>query len=551
MGLRQNIRDLHRFKKVISVLLKHDFGFLIKRVKLHRDLSLKQRLNRKSFEPQTYRPKQFRLALEELGGAFIKLGQILSLRPDLIPTNYCKEFEKLQDHAPSFEIEKAIEIIESELNKPIEKIFRSFSREPMAAASIAQVHEAVLTSGRKVVVKVQRPNVKEKIHEDLDILKYIAKSFEKYHKLEFLNIPAIIEEIERFSKDELDFRKEAKNIDLFYKYNLAERDIIVPRAHLNHTTSKVLVMDFIEGKELKNIVPPNKTISRKIVNSIMKQVFVDGFFHGDPHPGNILVKGKKIAFIDFGIMGRLDKDLKKNLFKLFAAAINRNGEKLAEALLSMNTKKGVPKEKLMEDLSLNFREYYKMHVKDIDFDKVYNKIFEFARKDDILLPVDFVLFGKTFVTLESVAKKYDPTFDIVRAAKPFIKKMIANEISPSQTLSNLKNTVIQFKDFFKGIPKGSKKFIEQLQNTDEDLRKIDQDFKTMTMEMDRSSNRITYGVILASVLIASALLIKEKTYTIFDISLFSFIGFVIAGIIVIAIFISVLKEKKFRKGDIK
>lgn len=544
MSLKRDIQDIQRFKEVISILLKHDFGFLIKRVKLHRNLTLKERLNKKSFEPKNYRPKQFRLALEELGGAFIKLGQILSLRPDLILPEYCKEFSRLQDHAPSFETEKVIDIIESELNKPIEKLFRSFSREPLAAASIAQVHHAVLASGRKVIVKVQRPKVKRKIREDLDILKYIAKAFERYHKLEFLNISAIIQEIERFSLEELDFRKEARNIDLFYKYNIAEKEIIVPKAHLDHTTEKVLVMDFIEGEELKDVSSPNKLISRKIVNSLMKQIFIDGFFHGDPHPGNILINKKRIAFIDFGVMGHVTPKLKKNLFTLFVAAINKNSEQLAESILEMNIKKGVSKEKVMEDLSLNFREYYQMDLKNIEFDKVYNKIFEFARRDDILLPVDFVLFGKTIITLEAVAKKYDPSFDIVKSAKPFIKKMLTQEISPTKTFNSLKNTVIQFKNFFKGIPKGSKQFIEELHNTDEDLKKIDQDMKVMTVEMDKSSNRITYGLILASLLIASALLINEKTYTIFDISLFSVIGFVIAIIMVLAILISILKERK-------
>ena len=547
MSLKQDVKDLNRFKEVISVLLKHDFGFLIKKIKLHRDLPLKQRLESGKFEPKRLKPAQLRRAFEELGGIFIKLGQMLSLRPDLIPVEFCEEFSKLQDKIPPFQTDKAIEIIESELNQPIERIFKKFSKNPLAAASIGQVYEATLINGRKVIVKVQRPNISELVKEDLDILKYFSHLLEKNQKLEFLDIPSIITEVERFSECELDFRKEAKNIDLFYKYNFDDKTLIVPKAHLSLSTRKVLVMDFVEGEELKHIPPPNKSITKKIINSILKQIFVDGFFHGDPHPGNIIVKGKKIAFVDFGIMGHIDNELKSHLFALFVATINRNADKMAESLIALNTLKSAPKEKIMEDLSLNFREYYKKGLTSIKFEEVYHKIFEFAREDNIRLPLDFVLFGKTMATLESIARQYDPQFELAKAATPFVTKSLEKEFSPSVIINNLKNNTNQLKKFIKGIPKGTKDFMSQLKSTDQALQNIDKDVATLTVEIDKSSNRVTYAVILASMIIASALLIKEKTYTIAGISTFSLIGFGLAFILAIFITISVIKEKKTKK----
>ncbi len=544
MSLKQDIKDLNRFKEVISVLLKHDFGFLIKRIKLHRDLPIKERLEPGKFEPKKFRPSQLRKSFEELGGVFIKLGQMLALRPDLIPIEFCEEFARLQDKVPPFPTEQAIELIESELNQPIERIFKKFSKDPIAAASIGQVYEAVLINKKKVIVKVQRPKIEAQIKEDLDILNYFSHLLEKHQKFEFLDIPSIVNEIKRFTECELDFRKEAKNIDLFYKYNFDEKYIIVPKVYTNYSTRRIIVMDFIEGEELKKIAPPNKSITKKIVNSMFKQIFVDGFFHGDPHPGNIIVNGRKIAFVDFGIMGHIDDELKSHLFSLFVAAINKNPEKMAEALSSLNTLKGAPKEKIMEDLSLNFKEYYKKGLDKIKFADVYHKIFEFARGDNIMLPLDFVLFGKSLVTLEAIAKRYDPSFELVKAATPFVTKSLEKEFNPLAVADNLKKNVIQLRTFVKGIPKGTQDFMRQLKSTDDALQNIDKDVSNLTVEMDKSSNRITYSVILASLIIASAMLIKEKTYTIAGISTMSLIGFSLAFILAIFITISVIKEKK-------
>jgi ubiquinone biosynthesis protein len=551
MGLKQDIKDLKRFKQVISVFLKYDLGFLVKKIKLHRDLPLKKRLNKKTFEPKRFKPSKLRKAFEELGGGFIKIAQILSLRPDLIPPDYAKEFSKLQDHVPEFPTEKAVKIVEEETNQPIEKIFKSFSKKPIASASIGQAHIGILTSGRKVLVKVKRPDIDEKIQQDLDIVKYIMGLFEKNHKLEFFDIKGIIQEVERFTKDELNFKKEASNINLFYKYNIDEKNIIAPKVHHNLTTRNLLVMDFIEGKTLNNIEPPKKAIAKKIINSIFKQVFIDGFFHGDPHPGNIIVKGRKIAFVDFGIMGQINKELKDKIFDIFVSAIRKDPDKMSEALLDLNIHEGVPKEKVIEDLKLNFKEYYGKKSEKIDFKKVYKKIFDFAREDDIILPLDFVLFGKSIITAESVVTKYDPSFNLIKEAKPFIKKTLKEELSIVDKVEDIGKSINKFKDFFKKIPKNTRKFIEELSNTDKNLQKIDEDVKTLTVEIDRSSNRVTYSVILASLIVSSALLINEKTYTIAGISAFSFIGFSIAAIICVIILISVIKEKKIKKGDKK
>ncbi|MFC1690921.1 ABC1 kinase family protein [Nanoarchaeota archaeon] len=548
MSLIRKIKDLARFEQVISTLFKYDLGYLIKRIKLHKFLSAKDRLKKQKFLEKEYKPKLLRKALEELGGGFIKLGQLLSLRPDLIPKEYCDEFSKLQDEVKAFPTEEAKSIIVTELKKSMKKIFKEFSDKPIAAASIGQVHRATLKSGEEVIVKVQRLGVKEKIQQDIDILKYLAELIDEHLSLEFVDFEGIVKEIERYTKDELDYLKEAHNINTFREHNKDDKTIIVPKVYNDLTTKKVLVMSFINGVEIKKIKKPNRKLANIVVNSVLKQVYIDGFFHADPHPSNILVVRNKIAFIDFGIIGRFNRDLRKKMFSLFQSLIERSSEDLVKALINLGVvEEEIDQETIKEDFSANFDKYYSSKLEEIDFGEVFHKITEIARKYKIKLPVDFVLYGKTVITVESVAEKLDPKFNIVKTAKPFIEKQLKKQLDPLNIFDEIKDNATRLADFLKNVPIKTRRILSKIDKTEKSLKEIDKDLKIFTEEVDKSSNRIAYAMILTGVLICSALLFNEKTYTILGISAFSFVGFIIAGIITMMIIVSVLKEKRFKR----
>lgn len=541
---RGEIEDLKRFNQVVMVLFKHGFGYFLKKLRLHVHLSVKDRIAYDKFG-ENAKPEMFRKAFEELGGGFIKLGQFLSLRADLVPKEYCREFRKLQDNVSPFPSEEVAKIIEKELGMPVDNLFSEFDDKPIAAASIGQVHRAKLTTGEEVVVKVQRPKINQIIQEDLDILEYLAKLLDEHHKVDFLNLQEIVKEIKRYTQDELDYTIEAENIRLFFKYNYKDKNIIVPKAYTHISTKKILVMSYIEGEKL-NLNEPNKKIASKIINSTFKQVFLDGFFHADPHPGNILVVGNKIAFLDFGIIGKFDEEIKEEMFDLFKATIERDGQAMAEALIALGSVQGDP-EVIHQDLKDHFEKYYNKNLEDIKFSEVYYNITEMARKDKLILPIDFVLIGKTVVTAESVAAKLDPTFNLVKAGEPFILQAAGKEYKMKKVMNDIKDNLLAFKVMIKKMPQTTDRVVETMDKADKKLDDIDRDLKIFTSEVDKSSNRIIYTMIFVGLIVASALLMGNTSFILFNISGYSLIGFILAAIFALIIIISIIKEKRFKQ----
>jgi ubiquinone biosynthesis protein len=545
MGIKQNIKDLKRFKEIISIFFKYDLGFLIKGTKTHIHLPVRDRLDSEKFKEKKIQPIKLRKALEELGGGFVKLAQILSLRPDLIPKEFCEEFSKLQHTVKPFDNIKARKIVEKELKKPLKQIFSSFDLKCTASASIAQSYKARLKSGKKVLVKVQRPDVEEKIKTDIDMLYHIASLIERYKKIDFINLREILEEVERYTKNELNFEIEANNIQKFYKKNKDDRNLVVSKIHYEYTTKKVLVMNYINGKELTKVNYIDKKITEKIVNSIFKQVFVDGFFHADPHPGNILVVKDKVAFVDFGIMGTLTETLKEKLYFLFESTICGNSEKMSEAILKLGVVNPSTDEEMIKlDLEDNFSQYYEANLNDINFSEVFHKVMDMTRKDKIRMPADFVLLGKSVVTIESLAAKYNPSFNLVNAAKKFVKKQFKKSLAFKELFKRLKINAFKLRSLIKEIPEKSEEVIRDIKQADESLKDIHSDIKTFTYELDKSSNRVTYGLILTGLLISSSLLM-DSNRTLFDI-LISKLFLIGSGVMIFIIIFSIIREKRLK-----
>jgi ubiquinone biosynthesis protein len=541
----KRFRGIKRFEQVLGIVTKYELGHVLE----------KAGFKRKVFRLKTKvaRGVELRMMLEELGGSFIKLGQLLSLRPDLIPKEYCDELGKLQDSFEPIPYNEVKHVVESELKKPMSALWKSFEKKPVAPASIGQVHIARLKNNQKVAVKVMRPGISALIETDLEVLDYISRHLK--HKLKkgisgIVDPEEIFEEFRRYTEDELDYLKEAENIKKFHANFSHDKKVVIPGVIYKYTTKRILTMDFVEGIELRDIVMnPGKyksinrnALTSQIVNSVMKQIFVYGFFHADPHPGNIFVNKDKIGFIDFGIAGTIDKELKEKLGLLMIHLINRDCEGLVKSFISLNMVEGtVDAEGLKKDLSRTLGKYYDLAVDKIDMAELFIQSIAVAKKHSIKLSRDFVLLGKALITLQGVVLELDPEFNLVMEIKPMVDKLAAKETRPINILRRIIGEGRRLAEFAHELPDEADKIYRAAEKADSALDSINTDIKGLTSELRAETFRIVMGMLIAALIIGASL-----TYSTEPILGKSFI--VIAAVMLAYIIISIFKDR-FRKKE--
>lgn len=545
MSILQSIKDLSRLQHIIGVLFKYEFGYFISKFRLTEHLPLPRRLEKHRFLKQDAPPFRIAAVFEELGGTFIKLGQLLSLRPDLVPKEYCEEFSKLQDDVKPFPTEEAKKIIEKELKKPLKELFKNFEDKPIAAASIGQVHKAQLLNGHHIIIKVQRPGIAEQMKTDIDILYHIAHLVEKHYPQ--LNPVEIIQQFEHYTENELDYVKEAKNVDKFY-HNFTNETIKIPKVYFDYTTFKVLTLEFIDGKKLREVELSEKAkrrIVKTVVNSHLKQVFIDGVFHADLHPGNIFImKDEQIAFLDFGIVGKLSEDFKDKVFNLFSSMINGNLDGISDSLLQLGVAGDeVDEELLKEDLYENLGEYYGTTVQQINISDVLHKLISLTKKHNLKLPTNFVLLAKSLITVESVASGLDSSFNIVKEAQPFVKKLRKQHLQPKQLIQSILKTSDKLKDFIIKVPDQASTLINRLKDQDFNIKRIHNDLQNLVVQLNIATNKVVFGLIIMGLLIASGFMMQYNQVLIAGISALSFIGFCVSGLLIIMLVFSILKKR--------
>lgn len=542
LNLAQDIRDVRRFEQILHVLFKHHFGFILKHAGLKHFLPLHMRLQEHKFTKKEFDPVNVRRVFEDLDGTFIKLGQLLSVRPDLIPAEYCDELSKLQDNVKPFSSIKAKEIVDQELKKNKKK-FAYFNKKPIAAASIGQVHEAILISGEKVVVKVQRPNLDKIIQTDIDLLYKMAHIVEEHFHSPIIKPGDIVAEFEKYTKSELDYVKEGKNLDKLYKNFLNDRTVKIPKVYWQYSTKKILTTDFIRGIRLSNFKKLKKSdakeIASNIANAVFKQVFIHGFFHADPHPGNILVlSSNRIAFLDSGIVGTLNESLKQGLTDLFIGLMDGNLDGVVDALLNIGVvEETINIDRLKEDIRDSLGEYYSASLKDVNLAEVLNKCIAIAKKYNIKMPINFILLGKSIVTLEGVCSRLDPDFDIVKVSRPFVDRLFEEKMKPEHIAKNIFKTSVRLKDFFIRLPERTTELMYSVKDADKKFGSIDRDIRYLSTEINRSSGRLVLGLVTTGLLIGSAFLYRLNPK-------YSNIGFIIAFILLLLILISLLRNKR-------
>lgn len=448
LKLPQYFRNIGRLSEILAVLAKHGFGDLIDRLQVRGYIEKGLRVVWPSFPSSQYTEAdfatRFRRACEELGPTFVKFAQVLGTRPDLFPEAVVRECKKLQDQAPAFEFSAALSIIEGDLGIALEDIFSSFEKAPVAAASIAQVHQATLHSGEKVAVKVQRPGIVAIIDTDLDILRGLAALFEdRIEESRLLKPSELVEEFARSLRRECDFKNEARFVRKFSSLYSAEENFKVPKIFEKFCSSRVLVEEFIEGVKcnhpsvLEMGLETRQQITATLNHIFLSSVFEHRFFHADPHSGNILVQADgTIAFIDFGAMGHIEKSRLNAVVQFLLGLLERDAEKVVRVLAEADTlPSGIDELSLRVQISEIIDNYLGERLGQLDIGRLLSEIFEVIRKFAVRPPSDLLLVGKSLTTLVTIAAELNPDWDPVSALKPYLLRYYLREVANPRTYS--------------------------------------------------------------------------------------------------------------------
>lgn len=532
------MKSRDRFQEIIRVFISYGFGYLID----------------SKFNNSKKSPINLRMALEELGPTFIKIGQILSTRPDLLPEEYINELIKLQDSAPEESFENIKSVFEESINKKIYDCFLYFSKKPTASASIAQVHEAILNDGRAVIVKIQRPNIYNTMKTDIDIIKKIIKLSKGRIDIDIVDPLAVIEELESTTEKELDFIDESKSIVKFRENNENISPIYAPDVISSLCSEKVLTLEYINGFKINDMKMiekkgySNKDIAKKLALSYCKQIFDDGFFHGDPHPGNLLISNGRICFIDFGITGELDEGLKNWLNKAMIAVATGDKSKIVDFILAIGIKRGkVNKGNLYEDVSYLFTTYLNTSLKNIKIAVLLEEMFSIVKNNNIQFPKELAILFRGLVILEGVIAEVDPQLDIISVITSFVKGK--NKMLLIKDI-NEEELVLSAYSFFRDASRIPSKAVEALSSISDGRAKINFNITDLENSVDHISNmvnRLVGALLISSLIIASSLIISNNVGPIYKgISLMGIAGYIIFAIFAIFLLIAVVRDGGFR-----
>jgi len=536
MIFKSKYNKLKRGRQVIAVLVKYGLDYFIGRSKL----KLLSRIKKISKDYRTLSlPRRICLSLEELGPTFVKFGQILSTRPDFLPPAFIVELEKLQDEVPPFDSFQARKIIEQELGEPTSKLFKEFCEIPIAAASLSQVHKATLPNGETVAVKIQRPDIRQLIELDLEIVEDLAGFIDRRLGNSWVYHPKLmIKEFRKAILKEIDFTNEAHHFEKF-RINFKDIDYVkVPKIYWEMTTTKVLTMEFIEGTKISEITKDEcggifdpKEVARRGAYIIIKQIFEDGFFHADPHPANIFVlPPDTIAMLDVGQVGYVDENMIKNGAKFLLAMMDKDlnqGMRSLEALGIL--KKEFDENLLRQDFTELIDHYAGIPLKDIEIRKLVQDTIDVMVHHNLVLPSNLALMIKAFSMAETTGRQLDPDFNMVSVGKPFMAKIISKRFSPEKLLKRSNEFIQDSIEFVEKLPQDLIDAIKKFREGKIKFIFEHKGLENLTREINRSTMRLSLSIIIASIILGSSLIMQMNTGpVIFGYPVQGIIGYIVA-----------------------
>jgi ubiquinone biosynthesis protein len=498
-------------------------------------------------------PVRFRKALEELGPTFIKLGQLLSTREDVVGRSMAEELSKLQDDVPTFDFLTAKQTIETDLGKPIGRVFSSLDPKPLASASIGQVYLGRLKDGRKVVVKVLRPGIKETVDEDLAIMRHLADLAYRYIPESRAYGPReVVAEFDRSIHKEMDYLLEAKNAKRFYENFRADPTIVIPKVYEDYCTTRVLTMEYINGVKFKDLSKSDKRFDRKalahrLARAFFKMALVDGYFHADPHPSNIIALPKnRVCFIDFGMVGHLGPEYTEELAGLFMALMSNDVDAMMVCMEDLGMVSSyVNQADLRRDLADLMDEYYDTKIENVQVGEFMRKLTSLTSRHSAMLPRDLVLLSRGIVVLEGTCRALDPKFNSVQVFKPFVSEMSRKRNGLGKLVSQIPSAAFEMSRLAKTAPASIRSILSKIEAGKLEVEFEHKDLNTFTGEMERTSNKISLALILSALIIGSALVLTiDKGVTLFGLPVLGLVGFLFSAIIGVWLVIGILRYKQ-------
>jgi len=510
-------RHLSRYRKIAEVLARHGFGAIVSELGLESTLNLPLRILRREPPPETRRSAaiHLRLALEELGPTFIKMGQIASTRPEILPPAFIDELSSLQDNVPPAPWDLVQATIEEELGLPLTEIFLALDPTPIASASLASVYAAMLPDRTQVVVKVQRPNIERTIETDLAIIHDLARlAAERLSWTAAYDPVGLAEEFSTALRGELDYRREGRNADRFRSNFADEPHIYVPKVYWQYCTQRVLVQERISGIKASDIDALDAAgydrdeIALHAARFVIKEILEDGFFHADPHPGNLLIlPGEVIGLMDFGTVGYLDDSDRANLVRLYIAVIRFDAPSIVEQLVRMGiASPSVDQMGLERDLRRLLRKYYGLPLKEIAVNELLAEIQPIIYEYKLHIPSDYWLLLKTLVIMEGVGKRLAPDFDVFAVSAPYVSRFLIKLALPTSWGPTVLQSATAWLDLLATLPRRSNRILDRIDRGELEMRVEMPAMRQTTRQLNQMANRIILAILVGTMTISLALL---------------------------------------------
>ena len=548
-------RHLTRYRQILTVLFKYGFENLVDLLKIDQYIEIGlQMISKKPRDrvERLSRPERIRMMFEELGPTYIKLAQVLSTRPDLIPVDLLTELAKLQDRVPACPFDAMQKILAHDFNRPVSDLFDHIDPTPIASASIGQVHKARLKDGESVAVKIQRPGIRKIIEVDLEIMLHLATLAERnIEEIKPHRPVKIVEEFARTLERELDYAIEATNLERMTEQFIDDHTLYIPKVFRDFTTDRILTMEFVEGIKISDLSKldaagmDRKKITARGADILLRQIFEHGFFHADPHPGNIFaLPNNVICLLDFGMTGSVGRHTREDFVDLIDGVVRQDEISATQSLLKLTVSETEPDRRQLEKEVADFmgQHLYKP-LRDIEIGKLLQHLLELAARHRLGIPPDIFLMMKALSAVEGVALMLDPQFDIFAQTAPFIRRIKLARFQPQRIAGDAMRLASEMADFFQQFPKDILEITRLIRQRKLYLKHEIHDLDTMLATHDQISNRISFSIIIAALLIGSALIVISKTPPLFfGISLIGIIGFLAAAVMGIWLLIAILKK---------
>lgn len=549
--------DLGRVQEIASILIRYGFGGIVHGLGMGHALERAGKVlhwQRAAEYVTLDTPQRVRHVLEELGPTFIKLGQILSTRVDLFSTQYIAEFEKLQDQVPPIAFADLQSQLEEDLGGSIDEIFLELDEQPLAAASIAQVHRAVLTDGTQVILKIRRPGLRKIIEADLrllhrlvDVIEANAPEFSRYHPRE------VVHQFTQLLRRELDFAEECRNAERIAA-NLDDINIVIPRVYWQWTGERLNVQEYIDGihgndlGQIESNGLDRKLLAERGTNAVIKMIMVDGFFHADPHPGNVFyLSGNKLAFIDFGMVGRLTLERREQVVSLLYGMVNQAPIKVVEILEDWSDNIPSDEQVLTVEIEAFVDQYSSLALKDLSLPRMMSDLMALLRDHNLILPADLALMIKAYITLDGLGRHLDPDFNTLVFVKPFIQKLMVDRYKPDAIAKRGWRNLISVFDLMSGLPR---EFHQLLRASRKGAIQVDINVRQLGQyvdKVDRAISRMTMGIVTAALIIGTSIIMTVKGGPeIFGLPAFGFIGYIFSALGGVWLLLSIWRSGRSR-----